>query len=707
MSLKDLFAKNSTKSFLTYEARRASSDVSGSIPALDLYGQVGTYGRADYSLNAVYPSEGFLKDIEEDIYVLNFVADAYHDLKRHFEKMDALDNLATKNTKLRKIKAKAGWKSLTNSHHNYVQIVFDTFFQTYAKNLGSVPLEHFVNTFQRFIRDSKNTFCFTRTSFIESLLYDPLMSGLMIELSDDLKGDDTIKRKYYEDSNFDIYQKILKLYGFKNDKNFPWRIIADIESGPMLKYMEKYGINNKTMFDKYFYKSYELDIAVMKEYFREYYNFHEREQEKKVPAIPERALQIVPGIEGILPLQKTDISKYGDILPNDKKSIKRINLLALRGAQNQGTRTAVGETAIAVPPPPIIITEFGRTFVDCGWDVQVEVTSGVVSCVLGNPDGEGWCVNSGVATSPTFPKRIDPADGSTVWEATHLDGTRFRNHYDLGVLREGVLYTFGFAIDAPVRSWAALDYDDGSLVWRYVGGATSQSGATTYDAANDELIFCGDTNPETANNISDGTLIDVITVSGVMDGRGCVIDGQFVASWGSTLRAYDASPFRNPESLTWSVAINTYTGAPNTSALTNVVPCPQPWADDKGAAGAACVILMAPKSGLTALIIIRVSDGVELGTTDVATDATGTTGFTFVDCVIDRFGHAHVGKVTSDGSISEWLRYDDAGVFVKAQEVTGPNWSTGTNRLERLGVDYNGKVFCINREGYAKAFAQV
>ena len=221
MSLKDLFATNKTKAFITYEARRASSDVEGEIPALDLYGQIGLYGRIDYAFNAVYPSEAFLKEIEDGMFALNFVSDAYKDFQEHFVKLRQLNKLASKNTNLKTIKATASWRSLPEAHHKYTKIVFDTFFQTYGKNLGTVSIEEFINVFYRFLKDSRDSLVLTRTSFIESSMYDPLMSALMIELAEEDKGDDTIKRKYYEDPNFDIYQKVLRIYGFKNDKNHP------------------------------------------------------------------------------------------------------------------------------------------------------------------------------------------------------------------------------------------------------------------------------------------------------------------------------------------------------------------------------------------------------------------------------------------------------------------------------------------------------
>jgi hypothetical protein len=339
LPLKDLFVKNSTSTFLTYEGRRASSDISGSVPELDLQrGHQSLYGRVDYNLNAVYPSEGFLREIEDGIFVLNFVADAYNDLKSHYQKLINLKRVVNKG-KLKQIKAKKGWRSLNDAHHNYVSSIFQLFFKTYASAELNTP-EKFIKRFLEFLRDGKNNVFVTRTAFVESTLYNPLMSGLFIELSDESKGDDVIRRKYYEDDNFVIFQNSLKLFGFKSDKNHPWRIIADIESQPMREYLQNYGLNTRTLFDKYFYKAYELDIDVMKQYFLEYYNVYDL----KISKVTQKE-EYVRKTDSFNPIENTNdsqeaynsLQKYYDELSKENPTIqtKEIKFVELNKTTEQ------------------------------------------------------------------------------------------------------------------------------------------------------------------------------------------------------------------------------------------------------------------------------------------------------------------------------------------------------------------------------------
>ncbi len=48
------------------------------------FGELVYYGRIDYNLNPVYPEFGAMKLFDNGNYALNFVADAFSDVIRHF-----------------------------------------------------------------------------------------------------------------------------------------------------------------------------------------------------------------------------------------------------------------------------------------------------------------------------------------------------------------------------------------------------------------------------------------------------------------------------------------------------------------------------------------------------------------------------------------------------------------------------------------------
>ncbi len=53
-------------------------------------------------------------------------------------------------------------------------------------------------------------------------------------------------------------------HGFMVDRNMPWRIIADIHSPYMQKYMEAYGVTADNLYDKYYSVAYNFDIELIK-----------------------------------------------------------------------------------------------------------------------------------------------------------------------------------------------------------------------------------------------------------------------------------------------------------------------------------------------------------------------------------------------------------------------------------------------------------
>ena len=56
------------------------------------------------------------------------------------------------------------------------------------------------------------------------------------------------------------------------DKNAPWRLIADINHPSMQEYMKKYGVDAKSLFQKYYYQTFRFDIDELKDWFEGSFN---------------------------------------------------------------------------------------------------------------------------------------------------------------------------------------------------------------------------------------------------------------------------------------------------------------------------------------------------------------------------------------------------------------------------------------------------
>ncbi len=65
------------------------------------------------------------------------------------------------------------------------------------------------------------------------------------------------------------------MHGFKVDRNAPWRLVANLESRTMAKYMSKYKIYSLAeLFDSYYVKTYLDDISDLKDILYDFYKFY-------------------------------------------------------------------------------------------------------------------------------------------------------------------------------------------------------------------------------------------------------------------------------------------------------------------------------------------------------------------------------------------------------------------------------------------------
>ena len=88
--------------------------------------------------------------------------------------------------------------------------------------------------FKRFLSYSEAKFPITLSKFLLSNYSSVASSGLSIEIVLDSHGDDEKKYdNFIRNINFDCYAKTAQRFGFKLDKNYPGRLIADVKSAVM------------------------------------------------------------------------------------------------------------------------------------------------------------------------------------------------------------------------------------------------------------------------------------------------------------------------------------------------------------------------------------------------------------------------------------------------------------------------------------------
>ena len=277
---------------------------------LDFLNEKVLYGRVDEKQNAIWlpnvsPRLGQLKETKEFILALNFVADAFNDLKRHFDKAAGSQKIPPTGL-YAGLEPKRGWRDFDSDYKKYLQLFFDTFEAVifkmkYHRKIKTFHdyMKIFFLTMNRILGDLP----LTRTGFIKSRFCSPFATGLFIDLSTDNANDDQKKKEYIADTNFNFFRNSALKHGFLVDKNVPWRLIADVSSVPMQQYMNpsktefvagsapEYGLEYapgtaSNLFSTYFIKSHIGETEMLKFFFAFYYNrFLERSPKQEITDI--------------------------------------------------------------------------------------------------------------------------------------------------------------------------------------------------------------------------------------------------------------------------------------------------------------------------------------------------------------------------------------------------------------------------------------
>jgi hypothetical protein len=237
------------------------------------------HGRVDGSGIVVYPSETNFKQIsgsDETYWAIDFVVDAFAGLQRHMQQA-LMRGLISSDGAITQISPARAWVSATLDYNSYMEGLYDhltsVWFQKGQRNTKIKNFPDFLHEFMELVNNAAGILPFTKSAHILSKHFSPLSSGLIIEISEDDHGEDIIKqKKWVADPNFSFYRNSAKNFGFLIDKNAPWRLVADINSAAMAKYMAPYGVSGEDLFETYYYQCHLYDIETLKIYLIEMYN---------------------------------------------------------------------------------------------------------------------------------------------------------------------------------------------------------------------------------------------------------------------------------------------------------------------------------------------------------------------------------------------------------------------------------------------------
>jgi hypothetical protein len=207
------------------------------------------FGRVDRIQNGIIlrKDQNNLKEIRSkkgNIFVLNFVADAFEGLKRYMRAWGDAGQITTTSLYYDLTPVSA----LENPYGNldalrdiWATALADRITSNKARDKKTLDFKCYVKELLSYMKAGINRRPLTVTGYMVSTFSSPMNSGLSIQLALENYGTDAPKlNKYILDPNFRFFVRAARKFGFYVDRNAPWRIIADPFSTPMLQRMAPY-----------------------------------------------------------------------------------------------------------------------------------------------------------------------------------------------------------------------------------------------------------------------------------------------------------------------------------------------------------------------------------------------------------------------------------------------------------------------------------
>lgn len=245
----------------------------------DLWQDRFLYGKATNKGNALLLSESNLKKLSvgDNIFVLNFVADAFEAFRRLFNLSKIKNTVVVEDSNLINLEPVRGWQNVSDTFNDYMNMLFQVFNEVYIEQEGIsdtiTNFDSFLKVFFRFSESIINQYPVSLSCFIKSKYNSPMSSGLMIELSLDNHAEDQDKyRNFINDPNFALYASLAQRHGFAIDKHAPWRLVFDLKSEASEPYLKKYDLTVDKVFTEAYHQNHFLDFETLRVYIVQFYN---------------------------------------------------------------------------------------------------------------------------------------------------------------------------------------------------------------------------------------------------------------------------------------------------------------------------------------------------------------------------------------------------------------------------------------------------
>ena len=216
---------------------------------------------------------------EKVVRVFSFVADAFNDFMDAFDTAQFKNQISPEAGWLASPRPKRGYRSATRTYRDYREASFKVFMEHLDKNRLHSKIHDFDSFYTQFHNYFK-LFCrslpFTIEAFIRSNYCDLSVTGLAIDLEEfDASVDQAKVEKCFNNPNWKFYENVAMQFGFRIDKNCPWRIVADLKSPAMQKYITNRRFKNANRvilggYEPAYLSGYNIFKGMVVEYYNAY-----------------------------------------------------------------------------------------------------------------------------------------------------------------------------------------------------------------------------------------------------------------------------------------------------------------------------------------------------------------------------------------------------------------------------------------------------
>ena len=278
-NIKDGSAKNSDSAKKLYEERNRYRIDSLDLPNfkdessfIDMWYERPLYGRADTTGDMVIPiQKSGLAQLpgSNSIFAVDFVAASFVDMRNDLLSAIQRNRFPEEIGKIKRFQAKRAWSDPDTLYETHLDTLKTNFIREYLlPNRKKIVRPMSICSYlEEYVERNAARHPMSFTGFLGSRLCPPHSSGLVIDLIEESHGSDEEKLQIINSPFFKQYVTAANRHGFFVNKNAPWSLVANLESGKMSDLMKQFGVaDRENYFFEYCVKSYNMDVKKLQDF---------------------------------------------------------------------------------------------------------------------------------------------------------------------------------------------------------------------------------------------------------------------------------------------------------------------------------------------------------------------------------------------------------------------------------------------------------